>query len=361
MRGPWRPLTCAAAITMTVAAGVATAQTVTVIKAPSGATVELVLNTATIGSTTATPAGLAILDVNLSARRGKDEIDTTIFVDACGLLRRIHFVEPGVQGLPAPGDCLRREIPGVYVVRNVTSFVIDVSDPMPSVRFRQGRAPDAWLNPEAEESGEGSSREWGPMPTGVIAFGGAGLAMSNNQLGVACGNVTDCSGSGNRLALNLGLDVWFTSFLGVEGSYLRPTDVTVEGKGDGHRFTNSLDIHLATAGGKVGIPAGPARFYAKGGITYSRVESLTTQTTYTVTGEGEYPTIDGGYQSFGLSNTGWGWFAGGGAEIWFSKRLAFYGEYLHTPVGGASSVGGEGVIDETATSFLGGIRFKVGG
>lgn len=362
MRSPWRLLALAAAITVSVASGVATAQTVSVIKAPPGAAVELVLNTTAIASTTATATGTAVLDVNLTARRGKDEIDATIFVDVCGDLRRILLIEPGVEGMPVPADCIRREISGVYVVRPVTSFVVNVAEPMPSVRFRQGRAPEAWLDPDAHPEGEG--RDWGPLPTGLIAFGGAGVAMSQNQALIACGNVADCSGSGNRFALNAGIDVWFAPFLAVEGSFLRPADVTTTGRGltadGGHRFTNYLDIRMATAGGKVGIPVGPVRLYGKGGITYSRLESVTTQTIYTSTDVGEeYPTIEGGTQNFGLRNTGWGWYAGGGGEIWVSRRLAVYGEMVYTPVGGDSSEGGEGSIKETVTSILGGIRFAI--
>lgn len=360
MRGFWRPLAVAAVLSVT-AAGVAAAQTVTVIKAPPGSPVELVLNTSAIASTTTAADGSATLDVNLQARRGRTEIDANIFVDVCGPLHRVLFVEPGVQGMAVPAECTRREIAGVYIVRDVTTFVINLSGPLPTVRFRQGQAPASWLNPDLDTGGPG--REWGPLPTGLVAFGGGGLSMFANQVFVACGNLEDCSGRENPLAFTGGIDIWFTPFLAAEGSFVGPLDVTANGGGGTFRFDNSLSTQMVTGAGKIGIPLGPVRLYGKGGITYYRLDSVTTQTNdeYTITVDGVDQTVTGGTQSWGLKVTGWRWFYGGGSEFWLSKRLAIYGEFLYTPLKGESTEGDEGAINDSMTSILAGIKVRIGG
>ncbi|MEW5982366.1 MAG: hypothetical protein AB1806_08335 [Acidobacteriota bacterium] len=359
MKGFWRLLAIVAALNVAGASGVAMAQSVSVIKAPPGARVELVLNTAQVGSTTANARGVATLTFDLSAQRGRTEIDATIFVDACEGLRRVLLIEPGVVGPAGPGECTRREIAGVYVLREVTSFVVDVSDPLPSVRFRQGPAPEAWLDPDAAQGGP--SREWGPLPVGLIAFGGGGLSLFSNQVFVACGNEPECTGSRSRLAPTAGIDVWFKPFLGAEVSYVKPADVVSRSAGESNRFDNTFDTQIVAAAGKIGVPMGRVRVYGKGGATYSRATSTTNQTIddYTVTVDDVEQTIVGGTQSFGLRVTGWRWFAGGGAEVWVSPRVAIYGEFVRMPIKGTSAEGGEGTIDEAVNSTLAGIRIRI--
>jgi len=137
MRGSWRSLVVAAAINVTVGAGLAAAQTMTVTSVPPGMTVELALNAAVIETAKADEAGRATLPINLSAHAGKTDTDVQIFVEICEGVRRVLLVEPGRPTLPV-SPCPRKEIAGLYVVRPVTSFVLDFTQPSPWVRLKQG-------------------------------------------------------------------------------------------------------------------------------------------------------------------------------------------------------------------------------
>ena len=135
---PWRPLALAAALTVTVAVGVATAQTVIVTNAPVGSTVELALNAATIGTATANSRGQATLAVDLSRHARKTETDVHIYIDVCGQMRRVQLAESGLQPPPQENGCTRREIVGLFVMRQVTTFVVDVTEPRPAVWIESG-------------------------------------------------------------------------------------------------------------------------------------------------------------------------------------------------------------------------------
>ena len=70
---------------------------------------------------------------------------------------------------------------------------------------------------------------------------------------------------------------WFSKFVSAEGGYFKPPDLTIEGSGQGYRFDSFLEPHLFYGAGKIGVPAGPVRFYFKAGFNYHRAESGTTQ------------------------------------------------------------------------------------
>jgi hypothetical protein len=362
MRVFLRPLTLAAAFTVIGAVGVATAQTVVVTKAPPGATLELVLNAATIGTAKAGADGIGTIPLNLSEHGGKSEIDARIFVDVCEMSRRVMLLESGFEP-PAPGaNCSRRPIFGVFLVRGVTTLVVEAAEAAPAVWIRQGPAPASWLNPELASASGKSVPEF-LLPKGLVLFGGGGIAMYGNIVGVACGvGTVACTGSGRRPALRVGGDYWFAPFLAVSASYLKPMNATADGSGSNDRFNTSLAPHVATLTGKVAIPAGRFRIYAEGGATYHRATFSTTETIddQIITVDGVTQTITGGTQTFEWKTDGWGWVLGGGVEAWISRSLAIFGEAGRARLKGSAVGGGEGVLDETLTYVVGGIRLRIG-
>jgi hypothetical protein len=359
MMAPWRPLAFVAALNLTVVVGVTTAQTVMVTKAPRGATIELALNAATIGTATADNTGKATLPVNLSSRGGRTEADVQIFVDVCGNLRRVLLVEPGLQPQPQQIGCTRRELAGVFLMRQVTTMVVEVTASAPAVWLRQGPVPTQWLG---EESGRISSKKLRrPSPRGLVLFGGGGPASFAYATSVACGNVENCSGEDSRLAYTGGVTLWVFPFLGAEASYTKPADVTASGSAGSYRFDNSLSSSLVTVGGKVGLPLGAVRLYAQAGADRHEATSTTTQTiddrAYTDI-DGNAGTLTGGTQTFVLRTSGWGLSYGGGIEVWVSRKLGIYAEFERAKLLGPSRDGDPGRIDERVTSFRLGLRIR---
>jgi hypothetical protein len=374
MTGPWRLLVVAVALNVTLGIGIGTAQTVMVRNAPPGSTVELVLNAATIGSATVSPAGEATLAIDLAAHGGKQETDAYIHVDLCGSLHRVLFAERG-QLPPPPGElCGKREAFGLFLVRRITSFVVDVSGPSPTVRLRQGPIPAEWLAPEQERVSE--ARPARPSPKGFVLFGGGGYGKVRDAVGMTCGTVAECQGDDFRLAYTAGATVWMTRFLAVEAGYLRPSDVNVEGSGTNYRFKSSLDTHVMTVSGKIALPLHRVRIYAQGGANYHRGIFTTTQTiddtTYTtddttvtiddvtVTTPGVTVTMTGGTQTLQLRTAGWGWLFGGGIEVWVAPAFAIYAEGSRAKLSGSSRDGAEGGIDDRLTTILIGGRIRIG-
>ena len=142
-------------------------------KAPPGGTVELVVNSVLAGTATADSTGTATFALTAEARGGKTEADAYVFVEYCDTLRRVILIEPGMQGLPG-GQCPRREVPGAFVVRQITTLVVNVSETAPSVLVRQGKAPAAWLTDEVDRP---PSRKAVNSPSrGLYGFGAGGIA-----------------------------------------------------------------------------------------------------------------------------------------------------------------------------------------
>lgn len=359
MMAPWRPLAFAAALNMTVIVGVTTAQTVMVTKAPRGATIELALNAATIGTATADATGNATLPVNLSSHGGRTEADVQIYVDVCGTLRRVLLVEPGLQPQPPQAGCTRRELAGVFLMRQVTTMVVEVTASSPAVWLRQGPVPTEWLG---EESGRISSKQQRrPAPKGLVLFGAGGLASSSKATGRACGDVTDCTGNDSGLAFAAGATLWIARFLGAEGSYAKPSDVTVNGSDIFYRFNNTLSTSMWTVAGKVGIPIGPVRLYGQAGADYHQSTSTTTETmddrAYT-DAEGNAGTLTRGTQTFVLRTSGWGLSYGGGLEGWVAYNFGIYAEVERAKLEGASPDGAPGHMDDHVTTFRVGVRIR---
>lgn len=359
MMAPWRPLAFVAALNVTVLVGVATGQTVIVTNAPPGSAVEVALNAATIGTATADAGGLATLAVNMPGLSEKGEAQAHFFVDVCDKLRRVVLVEPGLQPLPQ-APCARREIAGVYLVRSVTTFVVNVGEPEPTVRLRQGPAPPQWLSGEVERD-RGAAPAF-PLPTGLAAFGGGGLGKSSNASTEACGNAPACTGDDMRLALNGGVAFWITPFLAAEGRYVRPAEFTARGSGTGYSFSSSQSTNVLTIAARAGLPAGRIRPYGFAGANYHRAAITTSQTMEdtTVTVDGNPITIKGGTQTWVLNTGGWGWLFGGGLEIWLTPSFGLYGDVLFASLRGSNRDGGEGSLKDRLTVMTGGATFRIG-
>jgi hypothetical protein len=329
-----RPLALAAALNITVA-GAAAAQTIIVRGAAPGASVEAMVNGGAATTGTVAADGMATVAANIPPNdAGLLEMDARLYVDACDKLTRVHIVDRNQLPPPAASGCSRSDVSGIYWVRRRSIIVVDVSGPIPDVLLRQGS-----YNPNAP------ARRLAPK--GLIVFGGGGLAKTSNATAIACGNVADCSDDGYVGAYSVGATLWVFRWLGVEGSYLRPTRMVVEGRGSDYNFSSEFDADIINVVAKAGIPVGPVRLYGHGGGTYHDGRTTMTQTI----GE-ESQTVE-------TLTDGWSYTFGGGLEGWISDRFALYGEANYTKIKGKERRSGVIEIDDTVRSFLFGVRFRI--
>lgn len=354
MMKPLRLLGAAAALCATAGAGAASAQTVIVRKAPPGSSVEAVLNTATAGSAKVDAAGDGVVTIDMPAQLMKEDIDATVSVDVCEGLHRVVVVERGSAAAPPAAGCERREISGVFHVRRISRLVVDVSSRIPTMLLVQGSYS---LSPE------GPGRVWRPAASGVSLFGGAGLGKFGNAVDEGCGTLASCGGDTAWGALTGGLTYWIAPFVAAEVGYVRPAQLTVEGSSDRYRFNTDLDVHVVTIAGKVGAPIGVFRLYGHAGMNYQRSTMGTTQTIddLTITVNGAPQTVAGGTQTFELKTAGWSWLAGGGLEVWLTRRLGLYAEAGRIRLKGEEVNGGEGVLDDHLTTVFIGARLRLAG
>jgi hypothetical protein len=82
---------------------------------------------------------------------------------------------------------------------------------------------------------------------------------------------------------------------------------------------------------------------------------------YTLIVDGLPVVVPGGTQVFELKTEGWSWMWGGGGEFWLTPIVGVFGEFSWTRLVGNASGGGEGSLDDTLTSVIGGIRLSLGG
>lgn len=353
MAKSWRPLAFAAVLNLVVGAGTVAAQTVMARNAQPGTVVEVVVNATSVGSGTADASGNATIVFNLAAASGKPQIDADIYVDACDdNKRRVLIVERGQPSSPQAADCQRRDDLGFFLVRRVSSLVLDLIGTPPTMMLRQG-----------EVSFDPADLVAVAPPSGLVLFGGAAMAQFANATDVACGNVPDCSGQDARLAYSAGLEFWFNPYIAAEAAYIKPTEVEVVGSGTGFRFDSSLDPHVVSVVGKIGVPARRARFFGKVGGNYHRAFITTTQTNdeRTVTIDDVLQTIPGGTQSFEVKTAGWSWLFGGGMELWIKPSFGLYGEVTRAVLKGNALDDEEGAIDERMTLYTVGVKVRIGG
>jgi hypothetical protein len=335
-------LALAAALTLTIGVGAATAQTVVLRSVPPGSTIDIVVNSGSAESTKSEAGGDVVIPIKMFANASTTETDAQVLVDTCGTTRKVIILE---RGYTTPADepgCTRRDMGGWFVVKPVSSLVIDLGGSSPTLLLRQGSYS---LSPP---------RTWDPSPTGLVVFGGGSFNKFGNVRDVACGTLTSCSGGDAEFGFTAGVAYWLTPYLAAEASYIRSPEIDVEGSGDNFRFTSTLDPHVFAVVGKVGIPAGPIRPYGHIGGNYHRATFSTNQTVTNGT--------ESGTQSYSLETGGWSWIFGGGLEAWFSSSFGIYGEVGRASIKGpAVEENVEGEIDDHLTTILFGIRIKIGG
>jgi hypothetical protein len=347
----------AALLVATGGLGRATAQTVIVQGAPAGAAVEVTMNGGAAVSATANSLG----DATLAVPATTPSAVVQIHLDACGSTVRVLVIERGVPVPTAGAGCQRIEGGSNFSMTPATTFVVDIEGTTASVHLRQGPAPREWLRGSGE-GGRGARRPWGTPPKGLVLSAGAGLSRFGNTIDAACGDVSSCEKPSFSKGYSFAVDYWITPFVAAEVSYLKPGDVTITGSGTGFHFDSHLQTALGSIVGKAGVPAGPTRVYGFGGLNRHQ-STLTTNNTIdntTVTVNGVTQTVVGGTQTFAQQTEGWNWLAGGGVEAWVTHQFAFYGELTIAKIKGAPISGGEGGIDDRATSVMVGLRFHVG-
>jgi hypothetical protein len=351
----------AAALTVTAAAGQATAQTIVVTKAPPGAAVELGLNAATIGTATVDAAGIATLKVDLESHGRKPTADVRIFVDVCEKARRVTLIETGWEA-PAPAaGCARHEIFGVYFLQKITTLVVSAADEAQAVWLKQGPAPDAWLRDVPLET-EKKTVSATLVPKGFLLFGGVGMSKYADASTVSCGAQSTCTSSDTKVSIRFGGEYWIRPWVAVSSGYLKPWGATAEGSGTGYRFQTTLSPNVVTITGKVGLPFGRVRLYGESGAVYNWTTRTTSQTIdeTTITVDGLPIVVPGGIQIFELKTDGWSWMWAGGGEFWLTPIVAIWGEFSWVKLVGHASGGGEGSLNDSVTSTMGGIRLSLG-
>ena len=345
-----RRLLVSSALVFLARAAAATAQTVIVTAAPPNSSLEVVLNGNVLGAPMAGADGSATV-VASGANALTGDIDAFVFVDTCGERRRVVIAQRERADVPADAGCTRQQVSGLFLVRPVSTVVVRVSPSGPTLVLRHGP-----YNPATPQKARVAA------PTGFVLFGGAGLTVVSDAPALACGNVGDCSGDGSAIAYSGGVAYWFTPYLAAEGTYLRPGDATAAGSGTSYQFDSSFETDVFTAAGVFGIPAGAARVFGKGGATYHQALYSTTQTNEdtTITVGDETQTIPGGTQTLQFKTQGWGWFFGGGVEVWISRRFAIYGDVGWVTVKGDDPGESQTATDDSMLYALGGLRFRFG-
>ena len=142
MGGAWRSLALAAALNSVLAAGLATAQTVTAVGAPRGSAVELTLNDARFGTATVDASGTATFPLTLVKPDSKTELNLRVVVDTCDALHRVHLFEPNQELSPVAPGCTRRQFTELFIIRQVTTHRRGC---LPRATGRLGEAREAAL------------------------------------------------------------------------------------------------------------------------------------------------------------------------------------------------------------------------
>src|SRR5688572_17905807 len=129
----------AALFFVATAVSLASAQTIIVTKAPPAAPVEFVLNDAVVATGTTDETGGATLTAGTAGAATRADMDAQIYVDACDTLRRVLIVDRRMPVPAAAPGCARSQIAGLFLVRPISTLVLDVTGPVPTVLLRQGR------------------------------------------------------------------------------------------------------------------------------------------------------------------------------------------------------------------------------
>jgi len=326
----WRTLAVAAALNM-MAAGVAAAQTVLVRNAPAGETVEVVLNGAPVTSGPVSAEGVAKLSFSLPAEWLASGMDSRVYVDNCERIRRVLVIERN-QVVPAAQDgCNRTEITGLYLVRRENTLVVNVAGALPTLLMVKGNFS---LKPPSPAPA---------APKGLIVYGGGGFSSFADEIGRACGNVTECGGDDAVSIWTGGVSYWITTWLALDGSYLKPSKPTAQGGGSGLEFNSDIDANVFQGGVKIGVPFSRLRIYGTGGVNFHSATTTTTQT------------LSGATQTIVVDSEGLGWQVGGGIEVWATKWFGLYAEVSKVALEGDALDKTKGEFkDSLSVAMLGG-------
>ncbi|HEX4347117.1 MAG TPA: hypothetical protein VHZ73_06070, partial [Vicinamibacterales bacterium] len=347
-RHVWKSLVLAAGLLF--ARGVtANAQTVWVRDMTPGATGELTLGGDKVSTGTADSSGL--VQMTVPDGRVTDAVSMHVYVEECGNLRRVILGQEAFQPPATDSLCQRFPITGLFDVHPDTTFVVNATGTH-AVLIRQGPAYAEWLHPVLDSNGNVKiSHE--PLPTGLMIGAGASLAKFGHVVSDACGDATACNGQDLRFSPSATLTLWATNFFGLEVGYFQPVDVTAAGTNTNLTFATALQSRIATGALKIGLPAGPVRFYVNGGVDYALTVQTTTQTVVAST-KGE-----GGTQTLALKTKGVGIYFGGGFETWMGRRLAFYIDAGRAALkGNPATDSDQGKISDSILYGTFGLRFR---
>jgi hypothetical protein len=339
----WRIVATTTAVVIAMA-GVARAQTVYLRKAPAGTNAEVVVNAASAGTGTVDADGEAKIPFKLP--EGLTEMDANVFVDSCATLRKVLIVDRARQPSPPAEGCDRREIPGIYWVRPVNTIVVDVGGLAPTLLLVRGNYTPPKPTAEGQDEENTPAR---PLPKGLLMFAGASYTNFRDAGALFCGTATPCSQKTTGFTYNFGATLWLTRFVGVEGSYIRPHQVTASG-GDTYQFNSTLDSDVWTVMGKLGAQAGVVRLYGQGGMNYHEATNTTAET------------IDVASQTLQYKTKGWSWVFGGGMEAWIGtkQRLAIFADAGIMRIKGKAESGGEAQIDDRLKYVTVGVKLRLG-
>lgn len=355
----FRPLLLAA-IFMATGAATAAAQTVLLLHAPAGATIDVTLNGATVGSGAADADGQAKVPLTTAGKIGSNGLDTNVYLDVCGgKAYHLVLVDNGKTPAPAEENCDRRDISGIFWVRPINTLVIDVAEATPSMLLIRGayKPPPA---PLAE--GEQATRPKTPPPAGLmVTAGGAAASFSDFQT-VACGDVTNCTTKSYYPTYAFGVEYWFKPWLGAAGSFMKPAQAKVNGSADTFTFNTGLDTRVYTAEGKIGVAYSRFKIYGHGGLDFQQSTMTTNETiqaSTVTTADGTVLPVPGGTQTFTNKTSGWSWMFGAGGEFWFVKKAAIYGEAGIVRLQGSATDGSQAILDDHNTYALVGVKFRL--
>lgn len=353
-----RPL-LAVILMVTAGAATAAAQTVLLVHAPAGATVDVTLNAATVGSGTVAPDGQAKVPLATSGKITVAGLDANVYLDVCNKSYHVVIVGNGRTPAPAADNCDRRDISGVFWVRPINTLVIDVSEAAPSMLLIKGayKPPPA---PVAES--EQAARPKRPSPAGMMVFGGGGISSFSDLVSVACGNVA-CSNKSYHPTYTFGAEYWIKPWVGIEGSFIKPATAKVAGTdGSTFNFNTSLDTRVYTVEGKGAAPLGRLKIFGHGGLVFQQSTMTTNNTilaTSVTTSDGTVLPVPGGTQAFTGKTRGFGWMFGGGAEFWVAKKIAVYGDVGIVRLKGSASDGSQAILDDHLSYVVIGMKFRL--
>ena len=344
----------AAAFHLLFGLSVAFPQTAIVRHASPGSTLELVLDTAVVGSATTAADGMATVTAQGD---GQFPLDANVWVDRCANRTRLVLARRGVQPAADPA-CTRTQIEGLYLVQRITTFVVDVQG-TPTMRLRQGPAPGEWLRDPQLPSAAAAAEPLPPL-TGLTMFAAAGLSTDLDFRSTVCGNATSCSDKA-PWPLTGGVGWWFTDFVGAEARYNYLGEIEADGSGQTFSFNSAREGGVLSVTGRAGYRSGRFRPFARGGMGYHRATLTTTETVNetTVVVDGISQTIPGGTQIIQVETSGWAPVFGGGAEVWLSPIVGIWGEVQRLGLKGEDRRGGEARIDDAAITAQFGLTFRL--